>query len=102
VPVAALQARHAGDREVVGIFDVGIDGVEAQVLAHGQQVVKAVLELVAEAALDLREVVIGRVALIEVRDLAVGRVVEGRRSSGDRARNLGQDRQFRVLVGLPG
>ena len=79
---------------MAAIFEIGIDIAVTQVLADGQQVVEAMFELIADAALVLNEVVIGRVALINIRNLAIGRIVEGRRSTGLGAGKLARTVNF--------
>ena len=87
---------------MAAVFEVGVDRVDAEVLAQRQKVVDAMLEFIAQATLDLAEIVVVRVALIEVGDRAVGGIVEGRRAAGDRTRELAENGQLGVLVRLEG
>ncbi len=87
---------------MAAIFKVGIDIAVADILANGQQIVETMLEFVANAALFLHEIIIVRVAFVEVGNLAIGRIVERRRAAGHRAGKLAEECKARVFIRLYG
>lgn len=78
-------ARELGfDRVMAAIFKIDVHFGGAEILAQRDAVAQVMFDLVSDAPLVLFEIVIFRITLIDIGNLAIGRIVECGRPAGDR------------------